>query len=67
MKNGDLIKYAENIYEVSEVKSNSKGIWARFSKNPKSSDAIACTGIMSECWFISSSLELIDGSGCEGR
>ena len=62
MKAGDIVSYLEKLYEVSEVRTDSKGMWVKFSSSPKSSQAIACTGITAECWFLSNSLEVIDES-----
>ena len=60
MKVGELVRHLEKIYEVSSVKTNSKGVWVRLSSSPESSLASPCTGIAAECWFLDTSLELIE-------
>ena len=60
MQAGDLVKYTEKIYEVSKIKSDSRGTWAKLSESPRSPYATPCTGILLECWFLSTSLELIN-------
>ena len=56
---GGLVKYLDRVYEVAEIKSDSRGYWVRMSGNPKNGNATPCTGIISESWFNSSSLEII--------
>lgn len=57
---GDLVKYLDQVYEVAEIKSDSRGYWVKMSGNPKNGNATPCTGIISESWFSSDSLEIIE-------
>ena len=63
MKTGELVKYLDKIYEISEIKNDARGLWVRISRTPKSNKAIAAEGTIAECWFLSSSVEVIDEVG----
>jgi len=48
---GDVVYYCGTVYQISNIKSNPKGLWAQFNPAPSTLEANPCTGIMSDCWF----------------
>ena len=60
VKIGDLVRYGRSFYEVSNVKSNSRGIWVQLSSEPSSESAKAMHGVMQEAWFAETSVEVAE-------
>ena len=58
MKIGDVVEYSGVLYEISSLKSNSKGVWIQFSTNPSVDGVDPVNGLMAECWFSSRSVKL---------
>ena len=58
MKIGDVVEYSGVLYEISSLKSNSKGVWIQFSSDPSDEDVESVSGVMAECWFSSQSVKL---------
>ena len=60
MSIGDLAKYQERIYQISEVRNNPKGTWFKLSQNPADCRAEPARGTMADCWFLSKCLEVVE-------
>ena len=58
MKIGDVVEYSGVLYEISDLKSNSKGTWVQFSGDPSAEGVDPVNGIMAECWFSTRSVKL---------
>ena len=59
VKIGDLVRYGATTYEVSDVKSNSRGLWVQLSSEPSSEGASPMHGVMQEAWFAEASFEVV--------
>ena len=53
----DLVRYGSAIYEVSDVKTDTRGYWIQLSSEPDGVGVKAVTGIMREAWIAEEALE----------
>jgi|TARA_R110000737_G_C14506135_1_gene472813 hypothetical protein len=54
----DLVLWEGKVFQISNLKSNFRGLWVQFALEPTTTAATSCPQNLAECWFDISSLDL---------